>query len=96
MNITILGAGAMGSLFGGRLALFEHDVNVQLLDVNQAHIDAINNDGLQLDVDEGVLTVNVPAIRPEEVTTTPDLLIVFTKTFHTQEALASVQHLIIV
>ncbi|MFP3617078.1 2-dehydropantoate 2-reductase N-terminal domain-containing protein, partial [Paraburkholderia sp. SIMBA_050] len=43
MRIAILGAGAMGSLFGARLA--EHGEAVTLIDVNDAHLDAIRRDG---------------------------------------------------
>ncbi|MEM7126884.1 MAG: 2-dehydropantoate 2-reductase [Chloroflexota bacterium] len=92
MKITILGAGAMGSLFGGRFA--QAGLDVQLLDVNQEHIDAINHTGLHLDLDDGQYTIRLPALRPEEATDIADLLIVFTKTFHTRVALAAAQHLI--
>lgn len=47
----MLGAGAMGSLFGGLLAECGHDVT--LVDVNAAHVDAIARDGLRLDTDRG-------------------------------------------
>ncbi len=39
LRIAMLGAGAMGSLFGGLLAECGHDVT--LVDVNAAHVDAI-------------------------------------------------------
>lgn len=51
MKIAMLGAGAMGSLFGGWLAEGGHDVT--LVDVNAAHVDAIARDGLRLDTDRG-------------------------------------------
>ncbi|ALX43562.1 2-dehydropantoate 2-reductase [Burkholderia humptydooensis] len=38
MKIAMLGAGAMGSLFGGLLAEGGHDVT--LVDANAAHVDA--------------------------------------------------------
>jgi 2-dehydropantoate 2-reductase len=40
MKIAVIGAGAMGCLFGGRLALAGHDV--VLVDVFQPQIDALN------------------------------------------------------
>jgi 2-dehydropantoate 2-reductase len=93
MRITVLGAGAMGSLFGGRLA--ESGQEVTLIDVNDAHLEAIRTHGLRLQTDEGDRRVTrLAACRPEAATNTPDLLIVFTKTLHTGSALAGVRHLI--
>lgn len=93
MTIAILGAGAMGSLFGGLLA--EADQHVTLLDINDAHLHAIAEHGLRLETDGGDRHVrNLHAVRPGEATEVPDLLIVFTKAMHTRAALASVRHLI--
>ncbi len=47
MRITVVGAGAMGGSYGGLLALAGHEV--QLIDAWQAHVDAINRDGLLID-----------------------------------------------
>lgn len=89
MNITILGAGAMGSLFGGLLA--ESGQDVTLLDVNDTHLDVIRDQGLRLETDSGDRRIRgLTACRPEQATGHPDLLLVFTKTLHTDKALASV------
>lgn len=86
MRITILGAGAMGSLFGGLLA--EQGHAVELLDVNPAHIARVQADGLTLDTDgRGRRVVRVPITRPESADSRPECLIVFTKTLHTTRAL---------
>jgi 2-dehydropantoate 2-reductase len=88
MHIAILGAGAMGSLFGGLLAEAGH--RVTLLDVDDAHLNAINQGGLRFSTDAGERTVtNLQALRPEAATQPADLLIVFTKTMHTQAALGA-------
>lgn len=93
MNISIVGAGAMGSLFGGLLA--ESGQAVTLIDINPAHLGAIQQEGLLLQTDAGERRIrNLTACRPEQATVAPDLLIVFTKTLHTQTALAGAQHLI--
>lgn len=93
MRITILGAGAMGSLFGGLLAEQGHEV--ALLDVNEAHIARVRLGGLTLDTDgRGSRTVRVPITRPETADTRPECLIVFTKTLHTTQAMAAAQHLL--
>ena len=47
MKISIIGSGAMGSLFGGKMALQGHEVI--LYDVNQAHVDTINKEGLRIE-----------------------------------------------
>ena len=47
IKIAVLGAGAMGSLFGGLLA--EKGLDVVLIDVWKEHVDAINKKGLKMD-----------------------------------------------
>lgn len=101
MKIAILGAGAMGSLFGGRLA--ESGEAVTLIDVNDAHLEAIRRDGLRIDDDRGERRIRtLHAVRPEAANAdaaaapdTPfDLLIVFTKSLHTRAALDGVRALL--
>ncbi|MGS5087155.1 ketopantoate reductase family protein [Hydrogenophaga sp. A37] len=93
MNISIVGAGAMGSFFGGLLAEAGHAVT--LIDVNEAHLSAIQTQGLLLDTDAGQRRVQgLRACRPHEAAELPDLLMVFTKTLHTTQALLGVRHLI--
>jgi 2-dehydropantoate 2-reductase len=47
MRFCVIGAGSMGGLYGGRLALAGRDV--VLVDVWRDHVDAINREGLLLD-----------------------------------------------
>jgi len=92
-NITIVGAGAMGSFFGGLLAESGNDVT--LIDVNDAHIGAISANGLRLETDNGDRQVrSLRVCRPEGASDLPQLLVVFTKTLHTAAALSGVRHLI--
>ena len=92
-NITIVGAGAMGSFFGGLLAESGNDVT--LVDVNDAHIGAISANGLRLETDNGDRQVrSLRVCRPEGASDLPQLLVVFTKTLHTAAALSGVRHLI--
>lgn len=84
MKILVLGAGAMGSIYGGRLSL-NHEV--YLVDQNEALVQKINNDGLA--VEEGGKTV---IYHPAAVTTTEgigtvDLVIVFVKALYSKTAL---------
>ncbi len=93
MNISIVGAGAMGSFFGGLLAEAGHAVT--LIDVNEAHLSAIQTQGLLLDTDAGQRRVQgLRACRPHEAAELPELLMVFTKTLHTHAALQGVRHLL--
>ncbi|MEP6720303.1 MAG: 2-dehydropantoate 2-reductase [Variovorax sp.] len=93
MNITILGAGAMGSFFGGMLA--ESGQDVTLLDINDAHLEAIRTGGLHLVTDRADRKIlGFSACRPEQATVQPELLIVFTKTLHTAAALAGIMPII--
>ena len=45
-KVAVLGAGAMGCLFGGLLA--EKGLEVVLIDVWQEHVDEINKKGLKM------------------------------------------------
>ncbi len=88
MKVLILGAGAMGCLYGA--ALHRAGCEVVFVDVNQPHIDAINARGLELETRAGVEHLPIPARRPEEIPEPVDLVVVFTKTFHTEAALAGI------
>ncbi|TIX51581.1 ketopantoate reductase family protein [Alteraurantiacibacter aquimixticola] len=92
MKIGILGSGAMGCLFGAAFHRAGHDVT--LIDVNQPHLDAINAHGLELDTRAGVEHLPIPARLPADATGPFDLVLVFTKTFHTEGALAGIAHAI--
>ena len=59
LKVAVLGAGAMGCLFGGLLA--EKGLNVILIDVWKEHVDAINKDGLKMDGHGGDRVIKVKA-----------------------------------
>ncbi|MBH1963640.1 MAG: ketopantoate reductase family protein [Comamonadaceae bacterium] len=97
MRFSILGAGAMGSLFGGLLAEAGHAV--QLIDTNSAHVSAVQRQGLSLTTsDHGTRQISsVDACLPEEAVaarTFAECLIVFTKTVDSRAALAAVRPII--
>lgn len=91
-EIAVLGAGAMGGLFGGLIA--ETGRTVDLIDVNAEHIAAITAHGLHLTTEAGERDVQVAAGHAGTFKGPVDLLIVFTKTQHTAQALESARHLI--
>jgi 2-dehydropantoate 2-reductase len=88
VKVAVVGAGAMGCLYGA--ALHRGGAEVVLVDVNAEHIAAINANGLELDTRTGVERLPLPARRPEELREPVDLVLLFTKTFHTDGALEGV------
>jgi 2-dehydropantoate 2-reductase len=88
MKVLILGAGAMGCLYGA--AFHRAGCEVVLVDVNQRHIDAINTRGLELETRAGTELLPIAARLPGEIAEPVDLVVVFTKTFHTDAALTGI------
>jgi len=84
MKIAVVGAGAMGSLFGGLLAASGEDVT--LVDVWREHVEAINTEGLKIGSQEGSRTVNVKATTDPSSVGPVDLIILFVKSYDTLEA----------
>lgn len=85
MKIAVIGAGAMGTLFGGKLALAGNDVT--MIDVVPAVLDTINRDGIELEDETGLHKIPVRAMRSEEAEDPADLAILFTKTLYSRAAL---------
>lgn len=85
MNIAVIGAGAMGTLFGGRLA--QAGNSVTLVDVSPAVIDAVNSNGILLEDEAGEHRIPATAMRGESLTAPQDLVILFTKTIYSRAAL---------
>jgi len=88
MKVLILGAGAMGCLYGA--AFHRAGSEVTFVDVNRPHVDAINAHGLELETRAGIEHLPIRALLPEAVASPVDLVVVFTKTFHTDAALAGI------
>jgi 2-dehydropantoate 2-reductase len=84
VKIAIIGAGAMGSLFGGRLALAGEEV--WLLDVWEEHVRTINEKGLSIASPAGDIVARPKATtRPGDIGTA-ELVIVFVKSTATAKA----------
>ncbi|MGO4852805.1 ketopantoate reductase family protein [Phaeovulum sp. W22_SRMD_FR3] len=88
MKVAVLGAGAMGSVYGARLARAGADVT--LLDVNAAHVAAVSRDGLRVGLDDGDHVLPMRAMAPQDFRGPTDLVLLFTKVFHTDAALAAI------
>jgi len=87
MNFVVLGAGAMGSLFGGYLA--QASAAVTLVDVNETHIRAIREKGLIVDRGDGRKIVEIQATTNPSEVELADIVIVFCKYLNTETALSS-------
>lgn len=85
MKICFLGSGALGSAIGG--ALGEGGADVTLVDAWQAHVDAINRDGLKMRENGKDRTVRVRAVTDSAAVGPVDLVIVLVKSYHTREAI---------
>ena len=76
MRIIVFGAGAVGSVIGGRLRQGGADV---VLVARQAHVDAIAADGLRLRTAKGTESIDVPAVTSLDVLTArPDDVVLIT------------------
>lgn len=92
MKFAIIGAGAMGSLFAGRLAEKNHAVS--LIEVSGATIDAIVGQGLRMTGLFGDDSYSLPVGPADRYVDPFDLLIVFTKGMHTASAMEAATHVI--
>jgi 2-dehydropantoate 2-reductase len=84
MKIAIVGAGAMGSLFGALLQ--EAGADVCLLDIWQAHVDAVNEKGLSVEFSGKTRTVELRAVSQVDEIGQVDLAIIFVKSTVTAAA----------
>lgn len=82
----------MGCLFGGLLQRAGQDVT--LVDVSAELIAAVNGTGLVLERDGEVHTIAVPAVFAADLAAPPEMVVLFTKTLHSEAALESVRHVL--
>ena len=92
MKICFLGAGALGCSIGGVLAAGGSDV--VLVDRFQAHVDAINSQGLRMRVGDEEKVVKIKAYTDCQGVGAVDLIIVLVKSFHTRAAIESANAII--
>ena len=90
-HVVVLGAGAMGSLFGGLLA--EGGLEVTLIDPWQEHIDKIKQDGLQIVGFGGDRFIPIGATSDASEVKSADIVFVQCKANFNAAAAASVAHL---
>lgn len=84
MKTAVVGAGAMGSLFGALLA--EAGNEVWLYDVWEEHVSAVNQNGLKIEREGKTRTVRMNATLDPAQIGRADLVIIFVKSSHTRTA----------
>ena len=93
MHIVVLGAGALGGLFGGYLA--KAGQRVSLIGRQNAHMQAVKSHGLKITGVRGehLVTENLAVVLDTKDLRSADVLIVAVKANDTPKALESVSHL---
>jgi 2-dehydropantoate 2-reductase len=84
MELTIVGAGAIGGVLGAHLARAGHAV--RLVDADRAHVEAIRRDGLAVG-GAASFTVRVPASPPDAGADPIGAMVLAVKALHTEAAL---------
>jgi 2-dehydropantoate 2-reductase len=84
MRIAVIGAGAMGAMFGARFA--EAGAEVLLYDIDRPHIDAIRSHGLRISTPDRERTVRLEATAKETEVGKADLALVMVGSNDTENA----------
>jgi 2-dehydropantoate 2-reductase len=92
MRIAIVGAGAMGSIFGAALARGDHDV--VLVDVAEPLVDTVNANGVTIVRGDERATTAVAATRDPASFGVADLVVFFVKCYHTAAAAENARPLV--
>ena len=92
MKIAVIGAGAMGSLFGALLA--ESGEDVWLYDIWEEHVKAINEKGLGIELNDKTRSVSVNATTDKRQIGKTDLAIIFVKSTQTDDAARTASELV--
>ena len=92
MKIAVVGAGAMGSIFGARFA--GAGLETALVDVAQPLVDKINADGVTVVRGEEETTTRVPATSDPASIGVVDLVVFFVKCYHTRSAAETARPLV--
>ena len=91
MKIAVIGAGAMGSIYGGHLSLQNE---VWLVDTNQETVEHIQKNGLILQEEGQDITYHPSAVTSSEGLPPMDLVILFVKALYSRSALSANRELI--
>ena len=92
MRIAVVGAGAMGSIFGARFHQAGHET--VLVDVVQPLVDTINAEGVTVVRGDDETVTRVPATTDPAAVGPVDIVVFFTKCYHTSSAAESARPLV--
>jgi 2-dehydropantoate 2-reductase len=84
MQLTIIGAGAIGGTIGAHMIRAGHDVT--FCDLDEAHVNAINEQGLTIQGPVENFTVEAKAILPSQLPETLGIVAIAVKSHHTKNA----------
>ena len=87
LKVAVLGAGAMGCLFGGLLA--EKGLDVALIDVWKEHVEVINKNGLKIDGHGGDRFIKIKATVDPKTLNKVDTIIIMCKATALEQALTN-------
>src|SRR5207248_5537775 len=88
MRMIVIGTGPIGGIIGGRLAREGQDLIC--VGVDQQHIAAIREKGLQVDVPDGSFNVKINIVFPHETQGKFDIGFIAVRSNYTPDALATV------
>jgi 2-dehydropantoate 2-reductase len=92
MKIAVVGAGAMGSIFGARFHQAGHET--VLVDVVQPLVDTINAEGVTVVRGDDETVTRVPATTDPAAVGPVDIVVFFTKCYHTSSAAETARPLV--
>ena len=92
MRVTIIGAGAIGGLAGAHLSRAGFEVT--LVDRWREHVEVMNERGLYIDGVRGEMTIPVRALTPEQLEGPLEVVMIATKSQHTEGAVRQILPLI--
>ncbi|MDZ5471317.1 2-dehydropantoate 2-reductase [Bacillus sp. 31A1R] len=95
MEITIVGAGAIGGVLGAYLTL--NGENVLLCDIAENHVQKINQEGIKIEGPVEVLTVDCKAMTPKELVGRGkplEMVLLAVKAHHTKTAIEQLRPLL--
>ena len=84
MKIAVLGAGAMGSIYGGHLSI---NNDVYMIDKKEELVEKINADGLKLYENDKDVIYHPKALLSSEGIGEVDLVIIFVKALYSRAAI---------
>lgn len=92
MRVAVVGAGAMGSIFGARFQ--EGGLDTVLVDVSEPLVEKLNADGVTVVQGDEERVVRVPATSDPASVGECDLVVFFVKCYHTAAAAESARPLV--